>query len=78
MVFHEKLSLAGADIARSAPELWRKFLEAFEVYADQTMDLLVQSPVDALQVRQGHAQQAAHILKTLQNCVATADKLKGK
>ena len=78
MLNDEVLIFAAADLARASPENWRKFLGGLEVRLSNTRELLVNSPVDSLQVFQGHAREAAYLLKILQNCVQTADKLKGK
>jgi hypothetical protein len=74
----EQLVLASADIARASPELWRRFVVAFEGHAEQAKEAMIQSPVEALPNAQGHAREAVKLLKTFQNCVATADKIKLK
>lgn len=78
MTSDDVLIKASADLARFSPELWRKFITGLEIHTMHVRDLLVNSPADTLPVLQGHAREAAHLLKTLQNCVQTADKLKGK
>ena len=75
---NEALVLASTDLAKASPENWRRFLEALAFRSENMRELLVNSPSDTLQVQQGHAREIAQLLKTLQNCVQLADKLKGK
>lgn len=72
----EALIKAAAELARTAPETWGRFVAAFEVHNDTQRDQVVQSPLDTLQGAQGRARESAHLLKLLKDCVATADKLK--
>ena len=51
---------------------------AFEGHAEQAKEAVIQSPVEALPNAQGHAREAVKLLKTFQNCVATADKIRLK
>lgn len=75
---NESLIFASADLARASPELWRRFVMAFEEHVEDTKDALVQSPVETLRGHQGHARECVHLHRVFQNCVATADKLKGR
>ena len=74
----EPLILAGADLAKSSPENWRRFLAGLAVRSDYLRELLVNSPDETLRMHQGHARELAQLLKTLQNCTQLAEKLKGK
>ena len=72
----EQLVLASADIARASPELWRRFVVAFEKHVEQSKEAMVESPRDTLPNAQGHAREAVNLLKLFRNCLSTADKIK--
>jgi hypothetical protein len=74
----EDLIFAAADLARASPQNWGKFLAGLNVRSEHMRNLLVNSPVGALQEHQGHARELAHLLKMFQSCTQLADKLKGK
>lgn len=72
------LVLASARLARSAPESWKQFLGAFELYSQQHADNCIQSSIEELQRNQGRAQSVAHLYKLFSECLVIADKKEGK
>jgi hypothetical protein len=73
-----ELILAAARLARSAPEGWKQFLGAFQMYTNSQRDNCVQSPLDILPVTQGRAQCAAQLLGLFADCLSKADAIEGK
>jgi len=78
MKAEDRLQLSAIYLARRAPREWQDFLDALSVYATQQKDNLTQSPLDALQVNQGRAQNAARVHKLLTEALQSADKLESK
>lgn len=78
MSAEREVILAAARLARSAPEGWKQFLGAFQMYTNTQRDNCVQSPLDNLPVAQGRAQCAAHLLGLLAECLSKADAIEGK
>ena len=73
-----RLAFAAARLSRSSPENWQQFVAEFEAHAAAQAGVCIQSPTEQLQRNQGHAQQAAHLLKVFQNCRQMADKYEDK
>lgn len=72
------LSKAAAVLARAAPESWSRLITGLELHTQERIMSLVNSPDENLHLFQGHAREAAYLLKTFVNCIATAEALKGK
>jgi hypothetical protein len=75
---HEHLIVVAADLARSSPQRWADFLEAFAAFTDTYRTKLVHSPLPELPVAQGKAQSLAFTHELLKGAPATADKIKSK
>jgi hypothetical protein len=67
-----------AGLARSAPQAWNDFLGALAQYTEQHRSNCISSSVENLQVAQGRAQAYTNLLRLLQDCKTTADKIEGK
>jgi len=73
-----KLIERSAALARTSPNSWAEFIEALEAYSNEQRNILVQSPLDVLQVTQGRAQAVSQLLELLRDCVRRADKRENK
>jgi hypothetical protein len=69
------LIFKAAQIARAAPENWKEFLGAFELYTDQQVQNCISSPSEALRVTQGRAQACVALLRLFSDCVKDADQI---
>lgn len=69
------LILKTASLARRAPEEWSAFLAAFTEYADSKRDQCVSSPVESVQLAQGHAREVGVLLRLFNECLKTADQM---
>lgn len=78
MVNDKDLILKAAQVARSAPESWRQFLEALQSYSSQQITHCIQSSLEELPRAQGRAQATAHLYGLLADCISSADKIEGK
>ena len=67
--------LKAANLARSAPQAWREFLEEFAKYAERSRNDVVSAPPDKIFVAQGHAQRCDMLLRDLRDCIAKADQV---
>ena len=72
------LILKAAAVASVAPKEWSDFLAALSLYTDTRRDQCVSSPVDAIFVAQGRAQQCVSLLRLFQECRQTADQIQEK
>lgn len=72
---HTALTLAAANLARSAPNGWREFLQAAASYTTTIDTNCIQSPLDKLPVAQGRAQNAREFFGLLENCLQDADRI---
>lgn len=70
-----ELTLAAVALRRASPELWAKFVAAFESHANQRVNNLIRSPSDALSLNQGSARESTALLKLFKDCAKDADKL---
>lgn len=52
---------------------WDNFLTALRAYDRETQKLLVQSPIELLQVIQGRAQGCAQLLEIFEHCKTIAE-----
>jgi hypothetical protein len=64
-----------AALARSNPQQWSAFVQAFHAYTTQNFTNLIQSTLEELPRNQGRAQIAALLLDTLANCNEREAKL---
>jgi hypothetical protein len=71
------LVLAGADLAKSAPESWRKFLAALEVHVKRQSLTMLHVHHDDLHVAQGVAREADYLFSMLRDCAKTAESIVG-
>ena len=69
------LILAAAELARSSPEAWSRFLTRFGDYAEDKIVECVQAPLDMLPVAQGRAQALVKLGQLLEDCIKTADAI---
>lgn len=72
------LTLAAADLARVAPEHWRKFVQALGAVAEMQRVSMMNSPSDTVILNQGKAQMGQAFFEAMTNAVDNAEKLKGK
>ncbi len=70
------LVLKSAALARAAPSQWSDFLAAMKGVTDETLNDVLKSPTEMLQVNQGRARMIASLLETLATCKQDADKYK--
>lgn len=73
-----ELIIAAADLARSSPRSWEAFLQAMQDYTDEKRDQCISSPVEALQVSQGRAQNSRDLLRLFTDCLKTSEQIKQK
>ena len=74
----DQLTMRAAELARSSPENWMRFLESFEQCAARAYEKCVQSTLEELPRSQGRAQAAAHIHGLFRDCLASAAKIEGR
>jgi hypothetical protein len=74
-VIDSDLVLAGADLAKTAPESWRKFLAALEVHVKRQSLTLLHVPQDSLFVAQGVAREADYLFSMLRDCAKTGETI---
>lgn len=67
-----------AALARAAHPEWQEFLRAMQEYTDEIRDHCISSPVEALQVSQGRAQNCRDLLRLFAECQETSDQMKQK
>lgn len=70
------LVLASADLARHAPELWRKFLSEFEAHLTYRSKKLIAAEPNEIMCAQGMAREASALLALFEKCVETARTLR--
>lgn len=70
-----KVTLARASVELGSRGLqdWDNFIQAVRAYDREAQKLLVQSPVELLQVIQGRAQGIAQLLETFEQCKQIAE-----
>jgi hypothetical protein len=68
--------MVGADLAKSAPEPWRKFMAAFEAHAKRQSQAMLHTH-DNLYVAQGMAREADYLFSMLRDCAKTAEAIVG-
>jgi hypothetical protein len=64
-----------AQLARSAPGNWDKFLAAYRVHCTEILKQVISSPPDSLHVAQGRAKHADEFLRLLETAVANAEQI---
>ena len=74
----QKLILAAAKLARSAPENWNEFLGALSAHTETQISNCVSSPLEALAQNQGRAQSLVALQKVLRDCLKVADQIEGR
>lgn len=74
----DDLTLRAAHLARTAPESWQRFLEAFSIYTNEQTTNCIGSSLEELPRSQGRAQIAAQLHALLANCLQSADKIERK
>ena len=74
----EILIVRAAALSRTAPEEWRKFMEALAVLSEQHRENLVKSPMPELPVNQGRAQAVSSLIEMFTDCEAVAEKIRNK
>lgn len=72
----QDLVLAGADLARTAPELWRKFMHEFEAHVKRKVSLMLNAHSNVIQHCQGEAKEADYLQSMLSSAVETANTIK--
>ena len=72
------ISPAAAELARSAPEAWARFKDAYKRYAERVRDDLLKASLDELQKSQGRAQQCAREIALLDDAVNAADRIRAR
>lgn len=75
MKAEDDLILKSAGLAHAAPEEWKAFVASMKAVSFEWMTNCVRSPVDALQVNQGRAQQAALLADLFEGAVKAADRI---
>lgn len=64
-----------ASLSRAAPQEWRAFLAAFEVYAENVKIDLLNAPYEHMAVQQGRARIAVDLVRAFLNCDRVADSI---
>jgi hypothetical protein len=71
----KNMVLAAARLARTAPQQWDEFVQAFAEYVDDKIVDVIQAPPEMLQIAQGRAQGLVSFSKLLADCRKTAESI---
>lgn len=72
---NKELIFAAADLARSSPQTYQRFLAEYRVYLQKTIEDVVSSPPDQIFKAQGRALHAREVLSLLENCTRDAEQI---
>ena len=75
---NKELNIKAAAIARSNPGDWRRFLEAFEEFAEVQINKCIDAHADDVRLAQGRAQQCKQLVTLFKDAVKTADRIEGR
>lgn len=72
----EQVAVAASNLKGSNPQEFDRLLGALNLLTESVQDRCIQSPVEQLQVNQGHAQAMLRLRRIFATCRETAEKLK--